>query len=389
MKNVLTKKIFFVLQVAFVYGFLANIGHPVTPAFLEELGLTSYFGYFLAAMNLGILLTAPLWGALGDVKNRKLMVCIGMIIYAIGQFMFGFFTTMPLIIIARLVAGIGNGAITVSMLSYISKSEILKDKRKEITSTYIVVNVIGASAGSALGGVIGDLLSNYNYVIYIQALLLLVYGFILFFFDNTNDEIKGEVRSKNPFNSLKDIKKVNSFYLIFLFVLFLIGISFTNITKYLDAYFNDLGYSTMFIGIFNLVVGVVTIIASVLILPKVNKKVDSYKGTIVFAIIAGVCVFLSFNIPNMIGIYSFYFLYIIAKTILEPLSVNTLSNNEVVPVGVLMGIRQSFISLGAIVGMIVAGYIYSYNNILLFNICGIIFIISALILVLIKNMKGR
>lgn len=389
MKNAVTKKIFFVLQVAFFYGLLANIGHPVTSYFLEELGINDYFGYFLAAMNLGILLTAPLWGSLGDTKNRKYMICIGIIIYALGQYLFGFFNTTPTIILARFIAGIGNGAITVSMLSYISKSDILKEKRKEVTSSYIVFNVIGASAGSAIGGILGDFVGEYNHVIYIQAVLLLIYGVVLFFIDNTNDEQKGEIRSKNPFNSLKDIKHINSFYLVFLFVLFLIGISFTNVTKYLDKYFTNLSYSTTFIGIFNLVIGIVTLIVSLIILPIIIKKVNSYIGSIIFALIAGVSVFLSFNIPNMIGIYSVYFIYISAKTILEPLTVNVLSSNKEVPVGILMGVRQSFISLGAIVGMIVAGYIYDYNNILLFNICALLFIISALILFLIKNMKGR
>lgn len=389
MKNEVTKKIFFVLEVAFLYGVLASIAHPVTPALLEQLGLTESFGYFLAAMNLGILLTAPLWGAVGDSKNRKLMVCFGFIIYAIGQFFFGTFDSTPTIIIARLIAGIGNGAITVSMLSYISKSEILKEKRKEITSSYIVVNVLGGSLGYALGGIISGLFTNYSTVVYLQAGLLLLYGVTLFFIHSTKDEVKGEVRSKNPFNSLKDISKINSFYLILLFVLFLFGICFTNISKYIDMYFTDTQHSTTFIGVFNLIVGLVTLLASLFILPLVSKKVDSYKGTIVFALLAGVTVFLSFNIPEMIGIYSVYFIYIISRTILEPLSVNTLSNNEQVPVGILMGVRQSFISLGAIIGMIVAGYIYKYNNVLLFNICALIFIIGALILITIKNMKGR
>lgn len=389
MKNEVTKKVFFVLEVAFLYGLLANIGHPVTPAYIAQLGFNdNSFGYLFAAMNLGILLTAPLWGAFGDSKNRKKMVCIGLIIYAIGQIFFGFFNNLPAILVARVLSGIGNGAIAVNMLSYINTSSILKDRRKEVTSSYIVFNVLGASAGSFLGGLIGEsFIGSYEVVFYIQGLLLISYGIILFFIHNTNDEVKGSIRSKNPFSSLKDIKKINSWYLIFLFILFMIGMSFTNISKYLDVYFNGLGYSTLFIGLFNLIVGVVTLITSLFILPRL-RKYNNYNLSILISCMCAISVFLSFN-TNTVGIFTFYFIYIIGKTLLEPLTVTTLADNEKVSTGILMGVRQSFISLGGIIGTIVAGYIYSYNNILLFNIGSIIFIISALTLLLIKNMKGR
>lgn len=389
MKNEVTKKTLFVLEVAFIYGILANIGHPVTPAFLNQLMLPSEnFGYFFAAMNLGILLTAPLWGAFGDTKNRKRMVCIGLIIYAIGQILFGLFDNTFTIIIARFISGIGNGAIAVNMLSYINTSSILKEKRKEVTSSYIVCNVIGASVGSALGGIIGGFYQeSYDKVFYIQGILLLIYAIVLLFIHNTNDEIKGDVRSKNPFNSLKDIKKINSFYLIFLIILFLIGMSFTNISKYLDVYFTDIGYTTTFIGIFNLFVGACTLLTNLLVLPRL-RKYNNYNLSIVISILCAVSVFLSFN-TNQVGIFTFYFIYIIGKTLLEPLTVSTLTDNKQVSTGILMGVRQSFISLGAVVGIIVAGYIYSYNALLLFNICAIFFIVAALTLFLIKNMEGR
>ncbi len=388
-KNEVTKKIFFVLEVAFLYGLLANIGHPVTPAFIEQLGFNdNSFGYLFAAMNLGILLTAPLWGAFGDTKDRKKMVCIGLIIYAIGQILFGFFTNLPLILVARVLSGIGNGAIAVNMLSYINTSSTLSERKKEVTSSYIVFNVLGASAGSFIGGVIGRLfIGEYHFVFYIQGILLITYSIILFFIHSTKDEVKGEVRSKNPFASLKDIKKINSFYLIFLFILFMIGMSFSNITKYLDVYFNGLSYNTLFIGIFNLIVGLVTLLTSLFILPKM-RKYNSYNLSIVISCLCAISVFLSFN-TNTFGIFTFYFIYIIGKTLLEPLTVSTLTENEKVSTGILMGVRQSFISLGGIVGIIVAGYIYSYSNLLLFNICSIIFVLSAITMFFIRNMKGR
>ncbi len=391
MKNEVTRKTIFVLQVAFIYGILSNLGHPVTPAYLKQLALPDQnFGYFYAAMNLGMLLTAPLWGSFGDSKNRKLMVVLGLIVYAIGQFMFGLFDTSISIILVRLISGFGSGAIMVSMLSYISKSSILVEKKKEVTGSFIVFNILGGSIGAALGGIIGNsFINKYEYVMFIQAGLLVLYALYLLCFHSTKDEVKGDVRSKNPFASLKDIKNINGWYMTYLLVLFLLGISFTNVAKYLDKLFTDTNHTTLFIGVFSLIVGLVTLLTNIFILPRVLKKNKSYTMIIGISLLSGVLVFATFNIPNMIGIFTIYFLYIMCKTILEPLTVSFLNENTKISTGILMGVRQSFISLGAIVGIIVAGYIYDYSNILLFNICSVIFILCALILFSIKNMKGR
>ncbi len=391
MKKEITKKTFFVLEVAFLLGVLTNIGHPITPYYLKQLALdTQNFGFFFAAMNLTMLLTAPLWGSLGDSKNRKIIVCIGLIVYSIGQILFGVFDDTILIIIARLISGIGIGAVTVNMLSYINTSSILKERKKEVVSSYIGFNVLGASIGAALGGILGNFFTgSYQNVLYIQGILTIIYAIYILILHNTNDDIKESSRSKNPFSSLKDVSKLNGFYAIYLFVLFLIGMSFTNIPKYLDVYFTDLSKSTLFIGIFSLIVGLLTLLSNLFILPKISKKFDNYKLSIVISVISGLLVFVSFNIPNLIGIFSFYFIYIITRALLEPLTVNVLAQNDKIAPGVLMGLRQSFIALGGILGTIVAGYIYSYDYLLLFNICAFIFIICALILFSIRNMKGR
>lgn len=391
MKNVVTKKTLFVLEVAFLLGILTNIGHPITPAYLEQLVIDGKnFGFFFAAMNVTMLLTAPLWGALGDSKNRKRVICLGLIVYAIGQILFGVFDTELLIICARLISGIGIGAVTVNMLSYINTSSILKDRKKETISSYIVFNVLGGSIGAALGGILGNSFSNsLENVLYIQGALTIIYALFVLVVHNTNDDIKPEIRSKNPFASLKDITKLNGWYLTYLIVLFLIGMCFTNVPKYLDVYFNDLSKDTLFIGIFSLVVGTTTLLTNLFILPLITKKCNSFKTSILFSVLCGVCVFLAFNIPNLIGIFTIYFGFIICKTILEPLTVNVLSDNNKIAPGVLMGLRQSFIALGGIIGTIVAGYIYDFNNILLFNIAALIFIISSIILLILKQMKGR
>ena len=41
---------------------------------------------------------------------------------------------------------------------------------------------------------------------------------------------------------------------------------------------------------------------------------------------------------------------------------NVLNEHKNIPSGILMGLRQSFISLGGIIGVLIGGIIYSYNS---------------------------
>lgn len=390
-KNVVTRQYLLVIEIGLMFGILANLVHPITPAYLLQIELPdTFFGYFFAAMNLGMLISAPLWGAVGDTKKRHKILVLGFLVYALGQTLFGFLTNTWLVLIARVISGFGSGAIAVSTLSYVANSEILVDIKQKSISAFIVANVIGTSIGSALGGIIGNQFEGQlQYVMYLQAIMIVVFSLILLLFQNMDDEIKGEVRSKNPLNSLKDIKQINGWYLTFLTILMIIGMNFVNISKYLDKYFTDSGKSTLDIGIFNALGGVVILITNLLILPKISKHFKPMITTILFTFICFATTLITFNLPGFTGIYSVFFVYLVAKTILEPASVNYLSQNTEVSSGVLLGIRQSFLSLGSIIGIIVAGYIYDYEKLLIFNLCGFLFLFSGIILIILNKKAKR
>ena len=86
------KKYITLLVAGLLVGITTNIGHPVTPYYINQLNFDKIvFGYFYALMSFGMLISAPIWGSLGDAKGRKWIIIICLIFYGVGQVMFASF----------------------------------------------------------------------------------------------------------------------------------------------------------------------------------------------------------------------------------------------------------------------------------------------------------
>ena len=99
---------------------------------------------------------------------------------------------------------------------------------------------------------------------------------------------------------------------------------------------------------------------------------------------------LTFTLPNLLfNIYTFYMIFIITKAIIEPVIVEYLNEHKNIQSGILMGLRQSFISLGSIIGVLIGGVIYANSSVLLFYICSGMLGVAAVITIFIYIIKRR
>lgn len=387
------KKYITLLIAGLLVGITTNIGHPITPYYINQLGLDKIvFGYFFAAMSLGMLIFAPIWGALGDAKGRKWILIICLLFYGVGQILFGVLNNQYLIIAARLFSGIFSGGILVSFLSYMTRSKDLsKYNGPRLYATFISLHLVGTSLGSFIGGALGELFNpNYHYVFFIQALSMLIFAIYVLTLMDFKDEEKQNIRSINPLKSLSDIKLLPISLVIFLFVIAVINISFTDVSKYLDVYFSDSGYGSLKLGTVNLIVGFLTLIVNLLFTPLIIKRFKPLLTLSLLSIIGSVTLLLTFALPNLLfNIYTFYMLFIITKAIIEPVIVEYLNEHKNIQSGILMGLRQSFISLGSIIGVLIGGVIYANYSVLLFYICSSMLAVAAIITIFIYIIKRK
>lgn len=387
------KKYILLLIAGLFVGITTNIGHPITPYYINQIELDKIiFGYFYATMSLGMLISAPIWGALGDARGRKWVLIICLLFYGIGQLLFGVLHNQYLIIAARFFSGLFCGGILVSLLSYMTRSnELSKFNGPRLYATFISMHLVGTSLGSFIGGALGEFFSpNYHYVLFAQAISMLIFALYVLFFMKFDDEAKQTIRSMNPLKSLADIKLLPMSLVIFLFIIAIINISFTDVSKYLDVYFSDSGYGSLKLGTVNLIVGLLTLVVNLLITPVIIKKLKSLIALTILSIVGGLMLILTFLLPNLLlNIYTFYMIFVITKAIIEPIIVEYLNEHKNIQSGILMGLRQSFISLGGIVGVIIGGIIYANSGVILFYLCALMLFIASIITFIIYTCKRK
>ena len=384
------KKTIIILLFAVLTGIGANLAHPVTPLYIRQLNIEPYmFGLFYTAMNLGIFIMSPFWGNLGDLIKRKYIVFIGLAGYGIAQGFFAYFSNEYSILIARFFAGFFYAAIITSLLAYLQEDSDFKNKRTLI-SIFLALNVLGASLGYLIGGLLGNVFEeNVKIVIYIQMLFSVGLSLLTIFLDTKgNKEVK---EKKNVFKQISQIRFLSKPLILLLIITALINLAQTNFSKYLDLYITDLGFKSSDLGSFVFVTGLVTIVVTLLIVPTILRRFNPIWMMVVSTFIGGLFTFLTFSLDQssiLIWLYSLYLVYVAAKAIYDPALVNHLADYKEVSAGMLMGLRQSALSLGAIVGPLIAGFLYGYIGVYLFYGLAGILILMALLLIWYKKLSG-
>lgn len=380
--------VFFLIQ-----NIIHNMGHPVTPDFVKSLGIADYmFGVFFATMSFGLMIGGPIWGTLGDRGKKKLYIVIGLLLYSIGQFFFGYSNNQYLMIFFRFLSGFGVVASITLFTSQLIEITDLKDRARFLA--YIAAAVtLGASIGYFLGGFIAensvtqDLfnITNKKEIFLIQAILNLIYvGFILFTFYDRKCALP--IKNKNTiFDSFKSIKNIDLRLFIFLIALAFITMGAINLNKFIDVYFNDQNLDSLQLGTFKMVTGYVTLVASIILVPIFAKFRKQIGFMLLLQVLSAAIVFYTFRASDFIKtVYSIYLIYILIKAIFTPLEQSYISNHvKDGEYGKIMGIRQSFISIGMVVGPLLGGFLYERNPLLLFDSSAYAFIIGFLLLIIV------
>ncbi len=386
--------IFFLIQSTF-----ANLGHPVTPALVRGLGLPDYmFGVFFATMSFGLMIGAPIWGILGDQGNKKKYIVFGLLLYSIGQFAFGYSNNPYLMVLFRFVSGFGAVSASTLLITHVIELSP-KDKRARNLAYVAAAVTLGGSLGYYLGGFLSTNawatgffhITEYKQIFLIQALLNTFYAALIFFF---YIEVENKVilpKKLSMFKSMRNITKISSSLLLFLLSLTFIMIGATNLSKYIDVYFNELGYTPQDLGTFVMATGVASLLACIFIVPLFAKLRKQVVAITIIQTLSAVIVFYVFRANQfLLVIYTVYMLYVVIKAIYQPLEQNYISlhANEG-EFGRIMGLRQSFVSIGMVIGPLVGGFLYQKKPLFLFDSSAVAFLIGAGLLLIVLILEKR
>ena len=123
------------------------------PSIVRDLGGFSQFPWLFSIYLLTQAVTTPLYGKLADVVGRRPVLFFGIGVFLAGSVLCGVAWSMPTLIIARAVQGIGAGAVlpmTITMVGDLYSVEERARVQGYVASVWGAAAVIGPTLGGAV-----------------------------------------------------------------------------------------------------------------------------------------------------------------------------------------------------------------------------------------------
>lgn len=351
------KTLFVISTVGIVNALGYGIIIPLQYAYVSRFGLNPFwFGLLFAAFSLAQFISTPIIGRLSDRFGRKPLLLYSVLGTAVSFFLFAIAKNVPLLFFSRILDGISGGNISVAQ-AVISDSTEKQDRAKWF-------GVLGASFGFGfvVGPAIGGFLSGISLTapfLFAAFISLVATGIVAFFLKETllvtnreNKRMEGLFDLRHLFKAL-----VEPYVGLVLGTSLLVSIAFSIFI---------IGFQTFTIDVLKLTpreISLLFLIFGVISLPMqgfaVGKLVQKFKEIPLLIAAVIICffsfvlmgfsqTFLSFAVASVaLSIGNSLFTPIISAL----LSKHTRKEDQ----GGIMGINQSYVSLGNIIGPLVGG----------------------------------
>src|SRR6478752_3979728 len=150
----------------------ATILATAVPSIVGDLGSFSQFPWLFSIYLLTQAVTTPLYGKLADIVGRRPLLLFGIAVFLAGSVLCGFAWSMPTLIIARAVQGIGAGAVLPVTITIVGDLYSVQERARVqgyIASVWGLSSVIGPT----LGGVFSEY-ASWRWIFFINLPLCLV-----------------------------------------------------------------------------------------------------------------------------------------------------------------------------------------------------------------------
>jgi DHA1 family multidrug resistance protein-like MFS transporter len=353
--------ILFVTLVIVMLGFGMII--PILPFYAERFGAGGKeLGGLMAIFAAMQFLFAPLWGQLSDRYGRKAILMVGVLGNAISMLFFGLSTELWMLYASRALAGILSSATLPTAMAYIGDSTSEDDRGGGM-------GMMGAAmgVGMVLGPGIGGWLTDYSLsapFFVASALSTLTLPFILFVLpESLPEEARDQQEAGLRGPQFKEMWQALFSPISFLLILaFLVSFGLTNFEAVFGLYAKDrLNYDAKQVGTIMTVIGLISAVVQGALIGPLSKRWGEaaiIRGSLLSSAVGFVVML---QARTYVGVLLTVGFFIVSNAMLRPAISSLISKRASSGQGVAMGLNNSFMSLGRIVGPTWAGFIYDVD----------------------------
>lgn len=351
------------MAVLFTTLFLVMLGFgiviPVLPFLVvSQQGTSATLGLLMATYSVMQFIFAPLWGRLSDRIGRRPVLLAGLVGYGLSFMIFGLATQLWMLFAARIVAGIISSATLPTAMAYIADVTDPGSRAKGM-------GLMGAAMGLGMifGPAVGGWLGHYGFGIPFLAaagLALINAGLTYFMLPESLKKLRPERETKSilSFKLLSDVRLVlYGLSFIASFVVALFESTFTLFSA------DKLGFGPREMGIVFTILGIFTVVTQAGLISRMMKRFGDFAVIIAGLMISAAGFVLIMAAKDMIMMVLFTAFFSVGSSLLRP-GISTLVTKSAGEdeQGEVVGLMQSFDSLGRILGPAAGGVAYGFNH---------------------------
>ncbi|MBN1872679.1 MAG: MFS transporter [Anaerolineae bacterium] len=335
---------------------------PLLPFYIEKLGASgSEMGVLVSIAALLELLFGPIWGSVSDRVGRKPILLLGVFGYALSSLLFGLSTEVWMLFASRALSGVLSSAVSTTALAYISDCTPAEERGWGMGMLGAAMG-LGIILGPAAGGWLGAAsLSLPFFIAAGMSLLALALGALLL-----PESLPPETRRHEE--KLKTVQVTLLWHSLFgpvgvlFFMLFLVSFGLTNFESVFGLYAaQELDYGPERVGTILAVVGLASTLGKALLIGPLTRRWGEAPIIKVSLAASALAFLVLLSAKTYPGILTATGVFILSKTLLRTVIISLTSKHTELGQGSAMGLCNSFMNLGRVVGPIWAGFIFDVN----------------------------
>ena len=339
-----------------------GIAMPVLPFYIESLGGSGvHYGFLIASYGVMQLIFAPVWGSLSDKYGRKPILLAGLIGLGMAMSLFALANKLWLLYAAQMLSGSLSSATLPAAQAYVGDSTTREERGGAMGK---IGGAIGL--GIVIGPGIGGMLASYS----LATPFWIASGFCLLTFLII---LAGLPESLTKENRCEDL---DICFMQFrglwqaLFTPIGLGLIVAFMAIFSQAIFSSIfglyaltrfNYGPEQVGTILMAMGLMYALAQGLVVGPITKRFGEHKviSSALLGTTVGFALILLAN--TFLTILAAVSCFIMLSSLLKPSALAFVSKNTVGNQGKAMGITESYMSLGRIIGPLWGGMIFDVN----------------------------
>jgi DHA1 family multidrug resistance protein-like MFS transporter len=310
------------------------------------------------------LIFGPVWGSVSDRTGRKPILMIGVLGYGLSLLFFGLATELWMLFVARALAGVLSSAMLSTSMAYIGDSTT-KEERGGGMGTLGAAAGLGVILGPGIGGwLAGDSLSTPFFIgaaLSLGSVLLIA----LLLPETLPREARSQATSKISLGNWRGLRQAlspGSPIRFLLFLAFFVTFGTANFEAIFGLFMLDKhGYGPEQVGAILTVLGFAALIGRGLLTGAVTKWWGEPKVILISLLAGSIGFVLLLMAQSYAAVVITTGFFVLTATFLRPSIHSLTSQRATLGQGAAMGLSNSAVSLGRVIGPLWAGAVFDLN----------------------------